>query len=70
MIYNRTTILGKTKEYGRIQQKTIKQNTSRVCAQAGFNAKCKRVRGEILVHVLGKVKFAFIVRVHSFLNSP
>ena len=38
-----------------------KQNTSSVCAQAGFNAKCEKSVGEMLIHVWGKFKRAFFV---------
>ena len=54
------TITGKTKEYGRVQQK--------IKIQAAFAHKqdltqnVKRAREEMLVHVWGKVKRAFFVR--------
>ena len=54
------TITGKTKEYGRVQQKRKIQ--AAFAHKKGLTQNVERARGEILVHVLGKVKRAFFLR--------
>ena len=50
----------KTKEYGRVQQKRKIQ--AAFLHKQGLTQNVKRARGEMLVHVLGKVKRAFFLR--------
>ena len=54
------TITRKTKEYGRVQQKRKIQ--AAFAHKKGLTQNVERARGEMLVHVLGKVKRALFVR--------
>ena len=54
------TITRRTKEYGRVQQKTKIQAV--IAHIQGLTQNVKRARGEMLVHVWGKVKRTLSVR--------
>ena len=54
------TITWKTKEYDRVQQKRKIQKA--FAHKKGLTQNVERARGEMLVHVLGKVKHALFLR--------